>query len=83
MDERVTLSARGVITIPTRLRKALGLKPNDQLIIEETAEGLLLRPTVNLPIERYTEQRIAEFSRDDEAVTKLLDRPSAGVIPDR
>ena len=74
MQERVTLSPRGVITIPTRMRDAFGLKPNDQLIIEDTPQGLLLRPAVSLPIELYTEQRIAEFTRDDAAIAKLLKR---------
>jgi antitoxin PrlF len=58
MQERVTLTARGVITIPTKMREALGFKPNDQLIIEDTPQGLLLRPAVSVPIELYTEDRI-------------------------
>ena len=74
MQDRVTITSRGIITIPTRMRKAFGLKTNDQLIIEQTQEGLLLRPTVNLPIEHYTEQRIAEFTRDDKAIANLLDK---------
>jgi len=78
MQERVTISQRGVITIPARMREAYGLKANDHLIIEETPEGLLLRPAVSLPIELYTEERIAEFTRDDDAIAKLLDRPSEG-----
>ena len=74
MQQRVTINSRGVVTIPAQMREAFGLKANDQLIIEETPEGLLLRPAVSLPIELYTEQRIAEFTRDDAAVAKLLDR---------
>ena len=72
------MSQRGVITIPTRMREAFGLKANDQLIIEDTPEGLLLRPAVSLPIEMYAEERVAEFTRDDNAIAKLLDRPQAG-----
>lgn len=75
MQERVTISQRGVITIPIRMREAFGLKANDQLIIEDTPKGLLLRPTVSVPVEMYTEERIAEFIRDDNAIAKLLDRP--------
>ena len=77
MQERVTISSRGVVTIPTRMREAFGLKANDQLIIEDTPQGLLLRPAVSLPIELYSEDRIAEFTRDDQAVAKLLDRPAS------
>lgn len=61
------------------MREAFGLKANDQLIIENTPEGLLLRPTISIPLELYTDERIAEFTRDEEAVAKLLDRKVSGV----
>lgn len=48
------------------------MEKDDQLIVEETSEGLLLRPTVNVPIEIYTEERIAEFAEDEEILGKLL-----------
>jgi AbrB family looped-hinge helix DNA binding protein len=64
----VTLTSRGVVTLPARLRKALGLKAQDQLIAETTPEGLLLRPAVTLPVEIYSEKRIREF---DEAESEL------------
>lgn len=35
-------------------------------------EGILLRPAGKPPIELYTEDRIAEFARDEEAVGELL-----------
>ncbi|NLU20566.1 MAG: AbrB/MazE/SpoVT family DNA-binding domain-containing protein [Phycisphaerae bacterium] len=61
-----------MITIPAPLRQALGLKANDELIIEETDQGLLLRPSVSVPIELYSEERIAEFASDEEAIGRLL-----------
>jgi len=64
----VTINSRGVITLPAKLRQALGLKSDDQLIAETTPEGLLLRPAVTLPIEVYTPEREREF---DEAETEL------------
>ena len=73
MQQRITVGPRGTITIPTRMRVAYGLKGNDQVIIEETPQGLLLRPAVTVPIELYTEERIAEFTRDDAEIGKLLD----------
>lgn len=57
----VTITSRGVITLPARLRRALGLRAEDQLIAEVTPEGLLLRPAVTLPIEIYTADREREF----------------------
>lgn len=70
--DKVTLNDRGVITIPASLRHAYGLKANDELIVEGTEAGILLRPSVSVPLEIYTEARIAEFARDENAIRKLL-----------
>jgi antitoxin PrlF len=72
MKERLTINSRGVITIPAKLREAFGLKANDELIAETVSEGILLRPSVSIPIELYSEERIAEFTADDEAIGRLL-----------
>jgi len=72
MQERTTINERGVITIPAALRRAFGLKAGDELIAEQATEGILLRPSVNVPIEFYTEERIAEFASDEQAIDDLL-----------
>jgi AbrB family looped-hinge helix DNA binding protein len=51
MRTTLTISSRGVITLPAKLRKAMGLKADDRLVAETTPEGLLLRPAVTLPVE--------------------------------
>lgn len=60
------------MTIPAAIRQAFGLKGNDELIIEGTGEGILLRPAISVPIEIYTEERIAEFASDEQALAKYL-----------
>ena len=72
MQAKAIINERGVITIPAAMRQALGLKPNDEVLIEETEQGLLIRPVLSVPLEIYTEKRIAEFARDDAAIGKLL-----------
>jgi len=72
MQNKVTINERGVITIPARMRDAFGLKANDELIIEDTEDGLLLRPAFSVPIEVYSEDRIREFASDESAIGKLL-----------
>lgn len=72
MPTKVVLNERGVITIPAPVRQAYGLKANDELIVEHTEAGILLRPAVSVPLEIYTEARIAEFARDEAAIRKLL-----------
>ena len=76
MDE-VTIGRRGSITLPAKMRKHYGLQERDKLIVEETDQGLLLRPAVSMPIELYSEERIAEFTRDDQAIGEMLDELEA------
>ena len=61
MQATLTISSRGVVTLPVKLRQAMGLKADDQLIAETTPQGLLLRPAVTLPLEMYTPERVQEF----------------------
>jgi antitoxin PrlF len=74
MKATLTVTSRGVVTLPAKLRAALGLKPDDHLIAETTPEGLLLRPAVTLPVEVYSEQRIGEFDRAEADLEKVLPR---------
>jgi antitoxin PrlF len=77
MKTTLTLTSRGVVTLPAKLRRALGLKTDDQLIAETTAEGLLLRPAVTLPVEIYSEKRIAEFDAAEAELARVLKRRRA------
>ncbi len=68
MQATLTINSRGVVTLPAKLRQAMGLKADDQLIAETTPQGLLLRPAVTLPLELYSPERVQEF---DEAEAEL------------
>jgi AbrB family looped-hinge helix DNA binding protein len=72
MKTTLTVTNRGVVSLPARLRKALGIKPDDLLIAETTPEGLLLRPAVTLPVEIYTDERIREFNKEESELAKIL-----------
>ena len=74
MKTSLTVSRRGVVTLPAKLRQALGIKADDQLIAETTPEGLLLRPAVTLPIEIYSDERIREFDEVEAELEKVLRR---------
>jgi AbrB family looped-hinge helix DNA binding protein len=74
MKATLTVTSRGVVTLPAKLRAALGLKPDDHLIAETTPEGLLLRPAVTLPVEVYSEKRIGEFDEAEADLEKVLNR---------
>jgi AbrB family looped-hinge helix DNA binding protein len=72
MKATLTINSRGVITLPAKLRQALGLKPDDQLIAETTPDGLLLRPAVTLPVEVYTPEREREFDAAEAELAEVL-----------
>jgi AbrB family looped-hinge helix DNA binding protein len=72
MQAMLTINSRGVVTLPAKLRQALGLKADDQLIAETTAEGLLLRPAVVLPTELYTPERVREFEAAEVELAAVL-----------
>ena len=72
MKAIVTVTGRGVVTLPAKLRAALGIKADDQLIAETTAEGLLLRPSVTLPIEIYSEARLREFAAAEAELAQAM-----------
>jgi AbrB family looped-hinge helix DNA binding protein len=74
MKTTLTVTSRGVITLPAKLRQALGLKADDQLIAETTPEGLLLRPAVTLPIEMYSEKRVREFDEAEAELDRVMPR---------
>lgn len=74
MKATLTITSRGVVTLPAKLREALGLKADDQLIAETTPDGLLLRPAITLPVEIYSEKRIREFDEAEAELDKVLRR---------
>lgn len=72
MKATLTITSRGVVTLPAKLRQTLGLKADDQLIAETVPDGLLLRPAVTLPIELYTPGREREFDRAEAELAEVL-----------
>lgn len=74
MQATLTINSRGVVTLPAKLRQAMGLKADDQLIAETTPEGLLLRPAVTLPLEIYSAARLREFDQAQAELAAALPR---------
>ena len=72
MQATLTINSRGVVTLPAKLRQAMGLKADDQLIAETTPQGLLLRPAVTLPLEIYTAERVQEFEAAEAELAAVL-----------
>ena len=59
--ETVKVGKRGTVVIPAGIRRKYRLEEGSLLVAEARDEGVLLRPAVMLPVERYTPERKAEF----------------------
>jgi AbrB family looped-hinge helix DNA binding protein len=55
------IGKRGAVVIPAGLRRKYGFEEGSLVVAEAREEGVLLRPAVTLPLERYTPERKAEF----------------------
>ena len=65
MSETLIVSSRGQVTLPAALRKRLGIAPGDVLIVEDRDGELVFKPAAVLEVERYTDEQIAQWDRDD------------------
>ena len=65
MNETLILSSRGQITLPAVLRKRLGLKTGDVLILEDRGSEIVLKPGVVIETQYYRDQEIAEWDEAD------------------
>ncbi len=59
MSQVTRVGKRGTLVIPAPLRKRYGLEEGQEVLVEETSEGLLLRPAITLPVEFYSRERKA------------------------
>lgn len=66
------ISKRGQITLPADVRKALGLKPGDTLVVRLEAGRIVLEPAVVLPVEIYSDERLAEFEESAQVSDEML-----------
>jgi AbrB family looped-hinge helix DNA binding protein len=59
--ESAKVGKRGAIIVPARLRKRFGIEEGSLVMAEEKEDGILIRPAIVVPVERYTPERKAEF----------------------
>ena len=62
MKVTLTVTERGTVTLPAKLRREMGIEAESLLIAETSEEGILLRPAVALPVEVYSQDRLSEFA---------------------
>ena len=61
MMQSAKVGKRGAIVVPANLRKRFGIEEGSIVTAEETDDGILIRPAIVVPVERYTPERRAEF----------------------
>ena len=72
--ELIKCGKKGQITIPRDIIKKLGLGEHTPLLVEVTDDGgILLRQAAIVPLETYSDERVAEFEREGQ----LTDRERA------
>jgi AbrB family looped-hinge helix DNA binding protein len=59
--ESAKVGKRGTIVVPARLRKRFGIEEGSIVTAEEKDDGILIRPAILVPVEKYTPERKAEF----------------------
>jgi AbrB family looped-hinge helix DNA binding protein len=79
---------RGAIIVPAKLRERFGIEEGSIVTAEERDDGILIRPAVVIPVERYTPARKAEFllsNAVDESDYRKAQRAvrKLGLDPDR
>ena len=76
MNETLVVSSRGQITLPAVLRKRLGLKTGDVLILKDRGSEIVLKPGVVVERRYYSDEEIAEWDEAD----RLSDRERSRIL---
>lgn len=59
--EAAKVGKRGTVVVPAKLRRQFGIEEGSLVTAEAREDGILIRPAVVIPIEKYTPERKAEF----------------------
>lgn len=73
--DTVKIGKKGQVTIPRRILEAARMSAESTVIVEPEADGSIrLRPAAVYPIELYSDERIAEFERENRVPATLKRR---------
>ena len=70
MKENTIISERGQITLPSKLRKKLGLESGSVVTIEERKGELIIRPASVIEIDIYSDEEIKRWTEEDTLTAK-------------
>ncbi len=67
MTTTATVTTRQTLTLPKKMRAHMALHGETTVLLETTADGVLVRLATMTPIEIYSDERLAEFDRENNA----------------
>ena len=76
MRETLVVSSRGQITLPAGLRRRLGIKAGDVMILEDHDHGIVLKPGLVIEIQTYSDEQVAQW----DAADKLSDEERSQIV---
>ena len=76
MPNPLIVSNRGQITLPASMRKRLGIKGGDVVILEDRGTEIVLKPAVVLEIQQYSDDDIEQWDAED----RLDDRQRGRIL---
>ncbi len=65
MRQNLLVSSRGQITLPSSVRKRLGIQSGGIVTLEERDNVIVLRPAAVIEIETYSDEDIAQWDKED------------------
>jgi AbrB family looped-hinge helix DNA binding protein len=65
MRQNLLVSSRGQITLPSLVRKRLGIQSGGIVTLEERDNVVMLRPAAVVEIETYSDENIAQWNKED------------------
>ena len=78
MNETLVVSSRGQITPPATLRRRLGIKGGDVMILEDRGDEIVLKPGAVVELQLYGDEQVARWDAEDalsdEERTRILAR---------
>lgn len=78
MNETLVVSNRGQVTLPAALRKRLGIKGGDVMILEDRGDEIVLKPGVVVELQLYSDEQVSQWDAEDtlsdQERTRILDK---------
>lgn len=70
-EEWVNILAKGIITIPKKMREKVGIKEGDVAKVKVQGKKIIIEPRDEVPYRTFTKKQIEEWLKEDELPKEL------------